>query len=86
MGALFPDTHPAAEQILVDGLRRMSGAARLARACDLREAALSLARVRILERYGELPEREVRLRLASLWLDAALMRRVFGWNPDERGL
>jgi hypothetical protein len=30
-------------------------------------------------------EREQRLRLVSRWLDAAMMRRVFGWDPDVMG-
>ena len=82
---LSRDTHPSAERFLVEGLRRMGGAERLAKVWSLRDALLSLARVRILERHGELPEREVRLRLASLWLDRETMRRVFGWDPEEHG-
>lgn len=63
----------------------MSGAERLARAAALRESALGLARVRIRERHGNIPEREVRLRLASLFLDRATMVRVFDWDPVEKG-
>lgn len=71
--------------MLIAGLRRMSGAERLARVCALRESALALARVRIREQYGPLPEREIRLRLASLWLDPETMRAVFDWDPREKG-
>jgi hypothetical protein len=85
MATLSRDTHPEAERRLVDGFRRMSGAERLARVSALRDATLGLARVRIREKYGDLPEREVRLRLASLWLDRDTMRRAFGWDPRERG-
>ena len=64
----------------------MSGTERLGRAVALRESVLTLARVRIRERYGNIPEREVRLRLAGLWLDRATMMRVFDWDPREKGL
>ena len=84
--ALSRDTSARAERLIVDGLRRMSGTERLARAIALREATLTLARVRVRERYGEIPEREVRLRLAALSLDGATMRRVFDWDPRDRGL
>lgn len=63
----------------------MSGAERLARVAALRETALGLARVRIRERHGLISEREVRLRIASLWLDRATMIKVFGWDPREKG-
>jgi hypothetical protein len=85
VGTLSRDTHPEAERRLIEGLREMTGEQRLARVCSLRDAVLSLARTRILERYGELPEREVRLRLAALWLDRDTMRRAFDWDPRERG-
>jgi hypothetical protein len=68
---------------LVDGLRKMGGARRLARVFELREAALSLARARLRETEGELSTREMQLRLASLWLDPATMRRAFGWDPTD---
>lgn len=83
--SLSRDTHPRAERLLVDGLRRMSGTERLGRAVALRESVLALARVRIRERYGAIPEREVRLRLAGLWLDRATLMRVFDWDPREKG-
>ena len=85
MGTLSRDTHVDAERRVIEGFRQMPGEQRLARVWALRDAALSLARARILERYGELLEREVRLRLASLWLDRDTMRRVFDWDPAVRG-
>ncbi len=74
------DTHPDAERVLVEGLRRMSGAERLARVFALRETALALAAARMTEQG--LAPREIQLRLASTWLPAETMRRAFGWDPD----
>jgi hypothetical protein len=44
---------------------------------------MALARLR--EQYPEVCERELALRLASLWIPRDLMIRAFGWDPDERG-
>jgi hypothetical protein len=70
------DTDPRAEAILIDGLRRMTGAQRLARVCALRETALALARVRLRETHGELSEHDERLRLATHWLDAGTLKGI----------
>jgi len=80
------DTAPAAEAVLVEGYRRMSAGEKLRRVVDLNEAILDLAAARIRGQYGpDVPERELRLRLASLWLDRDTMRRVFDWDPEEKG-
>lgn len=69
--------------MLIDGLRRLGGARRLARVFELRDTALGLAAARLREGRGDLPSRELQLRLASLWLDRETMRRVFGWPEDD---
>lgn len=69
--------------MLIDGLRRMGGARRLARVFELRDAALSLAAARLREQHGALSPRELQLRLASLWIDRGTMRRAFGWPVDD---
>jgi hypothetical protein len=79
------DTSPDAEQFLIEGYRRMSPADRLARVFSLNRALERLQRARITEQYGEMPEREMRLRLASLRLGRETMVKVFGWDPDEKG-
>lgn len=80
------DTAPTVEQILIEGYRRMSAGEKLARVADLNETVMQLAAARIRQQYGStITERELRLRLASLWLDRDTMRRVFHWDPEERG-
>lgn len=79
------DTHPAIERILLEGYRRMSPAEKLQVVEGLNEAVLQLAAARISREHPAIDERELRLRLAALWLDADTMRRVFDWPPpDER--
>lgn len=80
------DTSPEVEAVLVEGYRRMSPQRKLQRVAALNRALEELASARIRARYGDaLPPREMRLRLAALRLDRDTMRRVFGWDPVERG-
>ncbi len=81
------DTSPAAERILIEGYRRMSAQQKLERVIDLNRTLEQLATARIRAQYGpELPERELRLRLAALRLDRRVMVEVFGWDPQVHGL
>ena len=63
----------------------MTPADKLRRVEALNEAALQMAASRITRQYGPMSDRELRLRLASLWLDRETMIRVFDWDPSERG-
>ena len=80
------DTSPAAERVLIEGYRRMDPRQKLERVVALNRALEQLARARLRTQYGEqTPEREMRLRLASLRLDRETMIKGFGWDPEERG-
>jgi hypothetical protein len=79
------DTHPAAEAILLEGLRRMSPAEKLARVAALNEATATLVRARLRRDYPGMTQRQEQLRLASLRLGRSLVVRVFGWDPDVEG-
>jgi hypothetical protein len=86
MVSTLTDTPADVEELLVEGYRRMSPAERLGRALDLGRAVQQLALARILACYGPtLPEREVRLRLAALWLPRETLIEVFGWDPEIEG-
>jgi len=80
------DTPIEVEARWIEGLRRMGPEARLLSACDLTATVRTLAAARIRERYGPgLSDRELRLRLASLWLDRRTLARAFGWDPEVEG-
>lgn len=86
MRTLSADTDPAAEAIQIEGYRRMAPAEKLRIVEDLNRTVRELAAARIRARYGpDLPERELRLRLAALWLDRETMIRVFAWDPETEG-
>ena len=80
------DTAPEIEALRIEGFRRMDAAEKLRLVMMLNEGVLRMAEARIRATHGDdIGERELRLRLASLWLDPELMTRALGWNPVEEG-
>lgn len=79
------DTHPEIEKILIEGYRKMSPAQKFRCVCEMNLFARRLALADIRRRYPEADERERQLRLASRFLDADLMKKAFGWDPEEKG-
>jgi hypothetical protein len=81
-----PDTPAEIERRLVEEYRRMSPGQRLMMAMEMNRAVQQMAAARIRAQYGpDLPERELRLRLAALWIDRDTMVRAFGWDPRAEG-
>lgn len=85
MPALWNDTHPDAERVLVAGYRRMSPADKLKRVTALTQGVQQMALLRLREKYPQDSERQLQYRLASLWIDAETMRRAVGWDPEVEG-
>ena len=79
------DTPLEIEAILIEGYRAMTPAQKLERVSQMTRAVQELALARIRAQHPDEGEREHRLRLASLWLPAELMRRAFDWDVDQRG-
>lgn len=79
------DTPPHIQKMLIEGYRQMSPQEKFKRVSELTKAIQQLALARIRTQYGPISEREQQLRLASLWLEPEIMRRVFQWDPDEKG-
>jgi hypothetical protein len=79
------DTPPSVKALLIAGYRRMSAAEKLRRVQALNETALQFAAARIRSEHPGIGERELRLRLASLWLDRGTMIQAFGWDPERHG-
>jgi hypothetical protein len=80
------DTPAEIEQRLVEEYRCMSPGQRLMVAMEMNRAVQQMAAARIRAQYGpDLPERELRLRLAALWIDRDTMVRAFGWDPRVEG-
>jgi hypothetical protein len=79
------DTDPEAERVLIEAYRRMPASQKLQRVRELNHLVQSLALADIRRRYPTASPRECQMRLASRWLDADLMRKVFDWDPDQEG-
>ena len=86
MSLLFgDDTSPEAEAILIEGYRRMSPARKAQGMIELIQSLETLAMAQIRADHPHATARELKLRLASRWLDAEIMRTVFGWDPAREG-
>ena len=88
MQSRVDDTPPSVKAVLIAGYRRMSAAEKLRRVQALNETALQFAAARIRSEHPGIAERELRLRLASLWLDRSHTRLDSGTtarNADESG-
>ena len=79
------DTDARIEAVLVAGYRAMSASQKLARVTALTRAVQELALLDIRRRHPEANQRELALRLASRWIDADVMKRVFGWDVRVAG-
>lgn len=86
MKPLARDTPADVEERVIEGYRRMSPAEKFRRIVELNRSVEAMAAARIRAQYGpDLPERELRLRLAALRLDRETMIEVFDWDPEEHG-
>ena len=79
------DTPIHIQKILIAGYRKMTPQQKLQRVNELTKAVQQLALARIRKQYGNISEREQRLRLAALWLNRETMTRVFQWDPKKEG-
>lgn len=80
------DSDRAVEAILVQGWRSMSAEQKVHQVRLLTDTCRKFSMAGIRARHPEASEREVRLRLASFWLDRETMLRLFDWDPRIHGL
>ena len=79
------DTPTEIQELFIAGYRQMTPQQKARRVDELTKAVQRLALARIRKQYGEVSEREQRLRLASLWLDRETMIRLFDWDAQREG-
>lgn len=79
------DTHPKIEKMIIEGYRKMTPRQKLQKVSELNKSIQQIALARIRKQYGNISEKEQRLRLASLWLNREIMIKVFDWDPQEKG-
>lgn len=79
------DTPPEIEQMLIEGYRKMSAAQKLQIMQDLNYTAQLLALGNIKRCHPNAGKHELRLRLASRWIDPELMKEAFDWDVEKEG-
>lgn len=79
------DLDPDTERVVVRAWRAMSAAEKVRLVCQLTDTARKFSLAGIRRRHPGASEREVRLRLASFWLDRETMIRYFDWDTDVEG-
>jgi hypothetical protein len=84
MSDLHPlDTAPEISDLQFELWRQMSSEKKIRLFGELCDSVRHLARMGIRQRYPDATAEEVRLRLASTWLDRETMIRCYGWDPLE---
>ena len=79
------DVHPDVERVLVEAWRSMSAAEKVRQVRELTNTARRFSLAGIRRRHPDASDRELRLRLASFWLDRETMIRLFDWDPEVEG-
>ena len=75
------DTHPAIEKMMIDAYRAMTPTQKLHKVQSLNETVLLMAAARIRAEHPGIDDRELRLRVAALWVPHDLLKRATGWDP-----
>ena len=82
---VFSDTHPDIEQKMIELIRTLTPAQKVARISDMgrfmKQAAFASTRMR----YPEESDREIMLRVVSRSIPADLMLKAFGWDVKSKG-
>lgn len=73
------------ERIYIEGLRRKTPQQKLEMVGQLNRAVQQLALADIKRRYPDADDKELRLRLASRWIDPHVMLKAFGWDVEKQG-
>ena len=79
------DTSPEAERILIEGYRRMSPARKGRCVAEMNEAVRAMQLADIKARHPHADAHEIKMRLASRWIEPALMLAAFGWDVQKEG-
>ena len=84
MSTLFPDTHPEAEKVLIDLLRKAPSWRKLEMVGQLNAAVKTLMLSGLRERYPNDPPARLRRRMADLLLGPELAARVYGTLREDQ--
>ncbi len=83
MRTLAEDTHPGAERVLIELLRRAAPARKLAMLLDANRTGRALAMTGLRERHPYDSPARLRRRLADLWFGPELAAKAYGPLPEH---
>jgi hypothetical protein len=85
IGKALNDTSKEAERVYLRLLKEAPPWRKAAMVDSLTRSCQELAAAGIRMRHPNASDREIRLRLAALWLDRDVMMNVFHWDPEQEG-
>jgi len=85
MKTLSSDTHPKAEKVLIELLRKAPCWRKLEMVSQITTTCRELALNGLRRRYPRASEEELKKRLASLVLPRELVIRAYNWDPEKEG-
>ncbi|MEW6608347.1 MAG: hypothetical protein AB1414_13035 [bacterium] len=85
MKTLSPDTHPEAEKVLIERLRKAPAWRKVEMVNQITTTCRELALIGLRRRYPEAPDEELTKRLAALVLPRQLVISAYNWDPQKEG-
>ena len=82
---LADDTTLAAEELQLALWRSKPVVERMRLIGELCDSVRYLCEQGLRKRHPQADDRELKMRLASTWLDRATMIRCFAWDPEQHG-
>jgi len=81
---MFSDTHPDAQRVQIESLRKATALERLAKALSLSATVVNLSRQTIVQRYPDLSAQELNLKCVEFYYGKDLAARVRDYLKTER--
>ncbi|MDI6791746.1 MAG: hypothetical protein QME81_02600 [bacterium] len=85
MKTLSPDTHPEAEKVLIELLRKTPAWRKLEMVSQITTTCRELALSGLRRRHPTSDEEELKKRLAALVLPRQMVIRAYNWDPERAG-
>ena len=85
MKTLSPDTHPEAEKVLIELLRKAPVWRKLEMVSQITTTCRELGLIGLQQRYPAATNEELKKRLAALVLPRHLVIRAYNWDPEKEG-
>jgi len=82
---LSQDTHPEAEKVLIELLRKAPAWKKLKMLSQITTMCRELALSGLRRRYPEGDEEEMKKRLAALVLPRQMVIKAYNWDPEKEG-